>query len=67
MIDWTQVVTDTISGLIVGVILAGLGYIFINKYTQSVAFAKRFRRSEQVEGASKAQDHLGNRRAPSRR
>lgn len=40
MIDWTQVVTDTISGLIVGVILAGLGYIFINKYTQSIAFAK---------------------------
>ena len=40
MIDWMQVVTDTISGLIVGVILAGLGYIFINKYTQSIAFAK---------------------------
>ena len=67
MIDWTQVVTDTISGLIVEVILAGLGYIFINKYTQSIAFAKRFRRSEQVEGASKAQDHLGKRGAPSRR
>ena len=41
MIDWAQVVTDMISGLIVGVILAGLGYIFINKYTQSIAFAKR--------------------------
>ena len=41
MIDWAQVVTDTISGLIVGIILAVLGYIFINEYTQSIAFAKR--------------------------
>lgn len=41
LIDWTSVISETISGLIVGSVLAVLGYVFINHYTQSIAFSEK--------------------------
>lgn len=41
MIDWTSVISETLSGLIVGGVLAVLGYVFIDHYMQSIAFSKK--------------------------
>lgn len=40
-IDWTIVISETISGLVVGVVLAVLGYIFLDRYMQRISFAER--------------------------
>lgn len=41
MIDWTTVLSESISGLVVGLILAVLGYVFLDKYAQRIAFAEK--------------------------
>lgn len=41
MIDWTTVLSETISGLIVGGVLAILGYVFLDHYTQRIAFSEK--------------------------
>ena len=41
LVDWTTVLSETISGLITGVVIAALGYVFIDRYTQRIAFAEK--------------------------
>ena len=41
IVDWTTVLSETISGLITGVVIAALGYVFIDRYTQRIAFAEK--------------------------
>lgn len=40
-IDWTTVLSETISGLVVGLIVAIVGYKFLDKYAQRIAFAEK--------------------------
>lgn len=41
IVDVTAIVSETISGIIVGVVLAVLGYVFLERYTKSIAFAEK--------------------------
>lgn len=41
-IDWTTVLSETISGLVVGLIVAIVGYKFLDKYAQRIAFAEKW-------------------------
>lgn len=41
IVDWTTVISETISGLITGIVIAALGYVFLDRYTQRIAFAEK--------------------------
>lgn len=41
MIDWTTVLSETISGLVVSLVIAIVGYIFLDKHAQRIAFADK--------------------------